>query len=165
MVEVLFYHLTRGSVESVLPGLLERSLARGWRAVVRSTLPERVAALDAHLWTYADASFLPHGAPGAPFPERQPVWLTAGEEMPNAPDVLFLIDGAPVRPAEVAGLARAVVIFDGADAAAVARAREDWRAVCDAGFTAVYWAQEDGRWREKARAGGTLSPRAEGRAD
>jgi DNA polymerase III subunit chi len=154
VAEVLFYHLTRDTVETLLPGLLDRSLARGWRAVVRCGLPERVAALDAHLWTHDEASFLPHGAPGAPFPDRQPVWLTAGDDMPNAPDVLFLVDGARARPDELATLTRAVLIFDGADPGAVEHARADWRAVTAAGLTATYWAQDGGRWVEKARSGG-----------
>jgi len=36
MTEILFYHLERATLESVLPGLLEKSLERGWRAVVRA---------------------------------------------------------------------------------------------------------------------------------
>jgi len=59
MTEVLFYHLQNMSLESVLPPLLEKSLERGWRVVVQSTSQERADALDAHLWTYRDDSFLP----------------------------------------------------------------------------------------------------------
>ena len=62
MTEVLFYHLQNMSLESVLPPLLEKSLERGWRVVVQSTSPERTDALDAHLWTFRDDSFLPHGS-------------------------------------------------------------------------------------------------------
>ena len=60
MTEVLFYHLQDMSLENVLPSLLEKSLERGWRVVVQSTSQERADALDAHLWTYRDDSFLPH---------------------------------------------------------------------------------------------------------
>jgi len=152
--EVLFYHLTRSALENTLPGLLERSLARGWRAVVRVGVPERVAAIDSHLWSYSDASFLPHGMAGDAHAARQPVYLTAGSEMPNAPDILFLVDGAQAGTAEMAGLTRTVLIFDGRDEAALEQAREDWRRVVAAGLQAVYWAQEPGGWVEKARAGG-----------
>ena len=31
MTETLFYHLERRSLEEILPGLVEKSLARGWR--------------------------------------------------------------------------------------------------------------------------------------
>ncbi|MGA7117695.1 MAG: DNA polymerase III subunit chi, partial [Hyphomicrobium sp.] len=34
--EVLFYHLERQPLERVLPGLLEKTLQRGWRAVVQA---------------------------------------------------------------------------------------------------------------------------------
>ena len=82
MTEVLFYHLERASLESVLPGLLEKTLEREQRAVVRAASTERVEALDARLWTYRDESFLPHAAAGDG--ARQPVWLTAGDDAPNA---------------------------------------------------------------------------------
>ena len=61
MAEVLFYHLTESTLEEALPGLLERSLERGWRAVVQTGTEERRDALDAHLWTFRDDSFLAHG--------------------------------------------------------------------------------------------------------
>ena len=34
---------------------------RGWRVVVQAGSEERVSALDAHLWTWRDDFFLPHG--------------------------------------------------------------------------------------------------------
>ena len=61
MAEVLFYHLQQQPLEAVLPTLLQKSLERGWRAVVQVTTEERMSALDDHLWTFADESFLPHG--------------------------------------------------------------------------------------------------------
>jgi DNA polymerase-3 subunit chi len=61
MTEVLFYHLQNQAAESVLPPLLERSLERGWKVVVQTASEERADAIDAHLWTYSDDSFLPHG--------------------------------------------------------------------------------------------------------
>ena len=60
MTEVLFYHLQNISIENVLPPLLEKSLERGWRVVVQAASEERADALDAHLWTYREDSFLPH---------------------------------------------------------------------------------------------------------
>ncbi len=45
--EVWFYHLERASLDQVLPELLEKTLARDWRALVRSTARERVEHLDA----------------------------------------------------------------------------------------------------------------------
>ena len=75
MTEVLFYHLQNMSIESVLPPLLEKSLERGWRVVVQSTSQERAEALDAHLWTYRDDSFLPHATWRAGDAQDQPIVL------------------------------------------------------------------------------------------
>lgn len=152
MGEVFFYHLTRRSLEAVLPDLLERTLARGWRAVVRSPLPERIATLDTLLWTHAEESFLPHGTAAMPHAARQPLYLATGPEMPNAPDVLFLLDGAEGGEAELRTLSRAVLLFDGRDEAAVAAARADWRRVAALGLPAIYWAEEEGRFVKKAEA-------------
>ena len=58
---ILFYHLQGQPLERVLPACSEKSLERGWRVVVQAASEERIEALDAHLWTYRDDGFLPHG--------------------------------------------------------------------------------------------------------
>ena len=150
MAEVLFYQLTASPLEASLPELLERSLARGWRVVLRCGSEAGMAGLDELLWTYAEASFLPHGTARAGHAELQPVYLTLGDENPNGANVLMLVDGARAAPAEMAGFERACLLFDGNDERAVEAARADWRAVRAAGLPARYWAQERGRWVEKA---------------
>lgn len=153
--EVLFYHFTARPLEAALPDLLERTLARGWRAVVRCGSAARVDALNRLLWSYREDSFLPHGGKADPEPARQPVYLTDGSECPNAPDVLFLVDGAAAAPDELIGFARACVLFNGDDPAAVQTARALWKAVVGAEAKALYWAQEpSGKWVKKAEAGG-----------
>ncbi len=94
MTEVLFYHLQNMSVENVLPSLLEKSLERGWRVVVQATSQERADALDAHLWTYRDDSFLPHATWRAGDAQDQPIILATEEGNPNGANVRFLIDNA-----------------------------------------------------------------------
>ncbi len=117
MAEVLFYQLTASPLEASLPDLLERSLARGWRVVLRCGSEAGLAALDAMLWTYRDDAFLPHGTAAAGQGAEQPVYLTLGEENPNGANVLMLVDGARAAPAEMAGFERTCLIFDGHDAA------------------------------------------------
>lgn len=147
--EVLFYHLERQPLERMLPNLLERTLARGWRAVVQAGSTERVEALDAHLWTYVDESFLPHGTSKDGASDRQPILLTIGPENPNGAGVRFLLDGADMD--SYAGYVRIVVIFDGRDEEAVTRARGQWQRVRAQGCKATYWRQSDaGRWEQKA---------------
>jgi DNA polymerase-3 subunit chi len=147
--EVYFYHLERQTLEDVLPGLLERSLKRGWRAGVQAASEERVEALDTLLWTYREDSFLPHGTARDGTPSAQPIYLTVAEDNPNEAQVRFLVDGAEL--ADAAPYARVVFVFDGRDEAAVARARADWQAAKTRGDAVSYWQQDgNGRWQQKA---------------
>ncbi|SFV35251.1 DNA polymerase III, chi subunit [Devosia crocina] len=148
MAEVLFYHLEVRPLESVLPQLLEKTLERGWRAVVEVGSSERAEALDTHLWTYRDDSFLAHGLAGGEADKHQPVLLTTGEDNPNGATVRFFVDRAVPRSTQ--GYQRVVYMFSGLDSEAVAEARQAWRALRD-GNTVTYWQQEaDGRWVKKA---------------
>ena len=147
MTEIFFYHLQRQPLERVLPTLIEKSLERGWRVVVQAASDERVEALDAHLWTFRDDSFLPHGTWREAEAAEQPVLLTVSDENPNGAAVRFLVDGAPV-PADADAYARIVLIIDGEDPDAVAVARERWSEGKARGFDVTYWqADEHGRWQ------------------
>ena len=150
MTELLFYHLHRQPIEKVLPALLEKSLARGWRAVVQASSDERIEALDAYLWTYRDDGFLPHGTAKESEAATQPVLLTTSDDNPNGANVRFLIDGAAV-PSDAANYQRIVLLFDGEDDDAVAVARTRWSEAKAAGFEVTYWQpDEQGRWQQKA---------------
>lgn len=148
MAEVLFYHLTDSTLEAVLPGLVERSLARGWRAVIQTGSDERRDALDAHLWTYQEESFLGHGTDRDPYPADQQVFLTCSSANPNGAAIRFLCDGAISDDA--AAYARVVVMFDGHDSEQVAGARGQWKLLKAAGHDVTYWQQVGGRWEKKA---------------
>lgn len=149
MSELRFYHLTRTSLEQTLPGLLEKSLERGWTAVVMASSEERAEALALHLWTWKPDSFLPHGTAKDGFPERQPVYLTAADERPNDAHVLFLTDGA--ESGRLGDYALVCDLFDGTDPDAVAAARRRWKAAKEAGHGLTYWQQtERGGWEKKA---------------
>jgi DNA polymerase-3 subunit chi len=150
MTEILFYHLQGQKLESVLPALLEKSLERGWKVVVQGSTEERIEALDAHLWTYRDDGFLPHGTWRESEAAQQPVLLTANDDNPNGATVRFLVDRAPF-PADVERYQRIVLLFDGEDDEAVAAARAHWSDVRAKGFEATYWqTDEQGRWAKKA---------------
>ena len=158
MTEILFYHLQGQKLEGVLPALLEKSLERGWTVIVQGASEERIEALDAHLWTYRDDGFLPHGTWREADAAAQPVLLTVNDGNPNAASVRFLIDGAPV-PADAAAYQRIVLVFDGEDEDAVAAARAPGARPRPRASTATYWQpDEQGRWAKKAwRRGQWLS--------
>ena len=150
MTEILFYHMQRRPLESVLPSLIEKSLERGWRAGVQAVTEERLQALDDGLWTFSDESFLPHGTDRDPDAASQPVVLTLRDANVNGASIRFLVDGAAL-PEDAGAYARIVVLFDGTDQDALLLAREQWRGAKEAGHTIAYWQQdESGRWRKKA---------------
>jgi len=149
MADVLFYHLTESTLEDALPGLLERSVDRGWRAVVQTGTEERRDALDMHLWIFRDDSFLAHATDREAHSGDQPILLTTGDANPNEAKIRFLVDGA--TPPDLAGYERAVFLFDGHDAAQVEAARAHWKTMKDAGHAVTYWQQTpDRRWERKA---------------
>lgn len=149
MTEVLFYHLQDMTLETVLPPLLEKSLERGWRAVVQSTSEERADALDAHLWTYRDNSFLPHATWRAGDVSDQPIVLTAEPGNPNSAKIRFLVDSAPL-PDDLSSYERLVLVFNGDDGDALTAARSAWSECKSHGFEVTYWqADERGRWQRR----------------
>lgn len=149
MTEIAFYHLQRATLEQTLPRLLEKTLAAGKTALIMARSAERVQQLSAHLWTYEQNAFLPHGCDGdGSDPARQPIWLTDQDDNPNGGTFLFLVDGA--SSAQVADFERGFDLFDGNDPDAVKAARERWRALGEAGHQMTYWQQEEGGWRQKA---------------
>jgi len=148
MPEVLFYHLEQRPLEAVIPLLLEKTVERGWRAVIEVGSTERAEALDAHLWTYRDDSFLAHGMDGEPGDGHQPILITTGPDNANNAAVRFFVDRAVPQTAE--GYQRIVYMFSGHDPDAVAEARDAWRVLRN-GNDVTYWQQEpSGRWMKKA---------------
>ena len=153
-MEINFYHMTRVTLETALPQMLEKTLERGQRAVVRAGSMERVEALTERLWTYKDRGFLPHGSAKDGHAALQPIWLTDKDERPNGAQVLFLTDGAELGGAEsgeeVADFERCAILFDGNDEPAVTSARAQWATLKDAGHELTYWQQSDeGKWEKK----------------
>jgi DNA polymerase-3 subunit chi len=147
-----FYHLQRSPLDQVLPRLLLKVLESGHRVLVMSDSPERVAYLDALLWTWDPDSWLPHGTKRDGDADLQPVYLTDHDENPNGADVLLLTDGAVSDHVEE--FARCLTLFDGNDPEAVGRARGLWRNWKERGWDLTYYQQTDhGGWEEKRRVG------------
>lgn len=154
MTETLFYHLERRSLDDVLPGLIEKTLQRGWRALIRADSAERASAIDKLLWTYDEQSFLPHALEGGGDASRQKVLITVEESNANEADVLFLAGGAapPAWDGEEAKvLARIVLLFDGRDPEMLASARAAWKDAKAAGHDVTYWKESaSGKWEKHA---------------
>ena len=150
MTEILFYQLKGQALEQVLPPLIQKSLERGWRVAVQASSDERIEALDAHLWTWRDDAFVPHGTWRDAEAAAQPVLLTLDETNPNAAAVRFLVEGASM-PGDVAAYQRVVVLFDGDDPEALEQARARWSRAKEEGFEVTYWVTDkNGRWQRQA---------------
>jgi DNA polymerase-3 subunit chi len=146
VTEVRFYHLEQRRIDQALPTLLEPALEEGRRVLVRASSEEMVAALNEQLWTYDDASFLPHGAAGDGDPMDQPIFLTPELKNPNAATMLVRLSGAETGEADDS-FDLVVLLFDGRDEAALAQARGEWRRLKDQGRTISYWRESDeGGW-------------------
>lgn len=147
--EIWFYHLERSTLDQVLPTLLEKTLERGWRALIKSSHSHRLEDVDEQLWTYSDVSFLPHGRADEPHPERQPVLLSETGENLNGAQALFIVDDAELGATQ--GFERCFIIFDGQDETALQKARARWKSLKETGGNLAYWRQTDeGRWEKAA---------------
>jgi DNA polymerase-3 subunit chi len=105
--------------------------------------------LDAHLWTFREDSFLPHGTDEGGQPDRQPVLLTTSDENLNNATVRFFVDGA--EAASIDAYDRIVFMFDGYDQEQLEGARAQWKKLKAEGHALTYWQQtQEGRWEKKA---------------
>jgi DNA polymerase III subunit chi len=147
VTEIGFYHLQTTPLERALPRLLERARAGGYRIVLRAASSERIEHLNALLWTYDDASFLPHGSARDGNATNQPIWLTDKPENPNGATMLLLVDG--IEADDIAAFERCADLFDGGSDAAVEAARRRWRRAKEAGHTLTYWQQTQAGWERK----------------
>jgi DNA polymerase III subunit chi len=148
--EVRFHHLERRRVDEALPRILEQALKEGRRVLVRTASDEMAAALNERLWTYDDASFLPHGAAGDGDPASQPIFLTSEADNPSGATMLVRLAGAEPASGDD-GFDLALLLFDGRDEASLAHARAEWRRLKDHGRAISYWRESDeGGW-EQAR--------------
>lgn len=149
--EYWFYHLEASTLEDVLPGLLEKVRERGWTALVKlsGASEERLAELDQYLWTFKDASFLPHGRDDEPLADEQPILLTAKAEMADGKNCVLLIDGADVK--DMSGVTRAIVMINGRNSEDLTRERGRWKRLSDVGAKLAYFQQDErGSWVKKA---------------
>ena len=147
MTDIGFYHLTRTPLENALPQLLEKALESGKKVVVRGGTEERINFLNLAIWTSDPTSFLPHGSEKEGMAEKQPIWLTAGQDNPNKAEILISTDG--VKSEDFRAFERCLEIFDGRDEEAVVLARTRWNFFKEAGCTLTYWRQnENGRWEK-----------------
>lgn len=143
-----FYHIEQGSLDAAIAPLIEKCLDRKWRVVVVGH-EETVDRLDRALWTWKDQSFIPHGRARTDA-ANQPVLLSTEAVPANGAKVAVLLDGSD---ADADQFERVMVVFDGGDEAARAKARQQYKTALDGGISARYFQQDRGGWKEFKRPG------------
>lgn len=145
-MRVDFYQLGTVPPEQVIASLAEKLLAQGERLLVVCTDETQAARLDRVLWDSAPTSFLPHDASGGAEDSRQPILLSTNADAANGARNLLIADGK-WREAALA-FNRAFYLFD---EHTLQGARDAWRSLAKRGeVESHYWANEDGRWAERA---------------
>lgn len=149
MTEIRFYHMEQKTLDQALPEILGKATSGG-RNVVVMVADERAAQhLNAHLWTFAAESFLPHGTVKEGNAADQPIWITTEDENPNSADVLILTGG--VTSGKLSDYALCCEMLDGRNPDAIKDARARWKEYKEQGFELNYWQQSpQGKWEKKA---------------
>ncbi len=153
MTEIRFYHMERSSLETTLPGLLQKAVKQGHKIIIKSDTVHNTEALNTHLWTYTPESFLPHGSANDTKPDHiadQPIWLTDKDENPNNADLLILTHGATSE--KLTDYKLCCEMLNGNNPEEIQAARTRWKTYKDQDdLTITYWQQDQtGKWEQKA---------------
>ena len=145
-MQVDFYQLAGSPAEQVIASIAGKLLAEDSRLLVVAADDGLLARLDRMLWDQGPTSFLPHGIAGGADDARQPILLSTSPDAPNRARNMLIADGE-WRDAALA-YDRAFYLFD---AATLEGARLAWKLLAGRdGVERRYWAQEDGRWKQKS---------------
>jgi DNA polymerase-3 subunit chi len=149
MTEIRFYHLQKQNLDAALPAILQKAFQSGKNIVVRMRDDKEIERMNKHLWAFKPDIFLPHGSKKDGHAEQQPIWLTAGNDNPNAAKILILTQGKTEEDLNAYNLC--CEMLDGRDEQAVIEARDRWKDYQAAGHDVTYWFQnENGGWEKKA---------------
>ena len=145
-MQVDFYQLGDAPAGQVIASIAQKLIASDQRLLVVAGDDGLLARLDRMLWDQGPVSFLPHGRSGGVDDARQPILLSKGTDAPNTARNIVIADGE-WREAALS-FDRAFHLFG---TETLEAARLAWKLL--AGRDEVerrYWAQEDGKWTQKA---------------
>lgn len=145
-MRVDFYQLGAAGPETVIAAIAGKLLAEDQRMLIVAGDEGLLARLDRQLWDQGAVSFLPHGIAGGADDSRQPILLSTSVDAPNLARNLLIADGE-WREAALT-FDRAFFLFD---TNTLEAARLAWKLLSGReGVERHYWAQQDGKWTEKA---------------
>jgi DNA polymerase-3 subunit chi len=148
MTEIRFYHLQRTAADRAIPQIAFKAHQSGKRILIKSVDEAEVEKLNGALWTFDDRTFLPHGSAKDDFADRQPVYLTAGNDNPNGAVIMIAAPGCVAEDPAMFELC--CEMLDGKNETQVADARTRWKDYKDRGFEVSYWQETDKGWEKKA---------------
>ncbi|NBX67185.1 MAG: DNA polymerase III subunit chi [Proteobacteria bacterium] len=148
MTDIRFYHLLKTPELEALPQIALKAFQSGKNVLIKAGDDEMAEALNDALWTFRADVFLPHGSKADGYGPQQPVWVTAGDDVPNNAKIQIAAAGA--EPLAPSGFDLCCLMLDGRDEAQVALARTRWKAFKDAGHDISYWQQTEQGWEKKA---------------
>jgi len=147
-MQVDFYQLGGTPPEQVIASIAEKVLAAEGRLLIVAEDEPLLARLDRMLWDQGPTSFLPHGLVGGADDARQPILLSTSPDAPNLARNMLIADGQ-WREAALS-YDRSFYLFD---ANTLEGARLAWKLLAGReGVERRYWAQERGKWVNKANA-------------
>jgi DNA polymerase-3 subunit chi len=145
-MQVDFYQLGDTPAEQVIASIAEKVLANDGRLLIVASDEAFLARLERMLWDQGATSFLPHGVAGGTDDARQPILLSTSPDAPNLARNMLIADGE-WRDAALT-YDRSFYLFD---AATLDGARLAWKLLAGQdGVERRYWAQENGKWVNKA---------------
>jgi len=146
MAQVDFYQLGGTPAEQVIGSLADKVLANDGRLLVVASDEAFLVRLDRMLWDQCPTSFLPHGAAGGADDARQPILLSTSPDAPNLARNMLIADGE-WRDAALT-YDRSFYLFD---SSTLEGARLAWKLLAGReGVERRYWAQDGGKWVNKA---------------
>lgn len=148
-----FYHIEHTSLDAAIAPLIEKCLERKWRVVVVGH-DDTLERLNKTLWSFREDSFLPHGRARTDA-DKHPVLLSTEAVATNGAKVALLLDGSDVGEET---FERIMVVFDGSDETARAKARQQYKAATDGGAARYFQQERGGTWKEFKRAEAAAPP-------
>ena len=146
---IQFYHLLSTPLEKALPALMAKALDGEHRVAIHSNDSAQRRTISDAMWK--QQKFLPHGEAKAEHAAEQPILLSDNMAHENGADVLVILDGAELETTD--GFAKVLDVFNGADDAEVAAARERWARYKEQGYSLHYIKQQPGGgWKKEAEA-------------
>ncbi|MCC6623495.1 MAG: DNA polymerase III subunit chi [Deltaproteobacteria bacterium] len=132
MARVTFYDIAPDQVFALAAKLAQAAWDKDKRLIIRCADAHEAKALDDHLWTFRDESFVPHEVFGGALRDpRARIVITTRDERPIEADILLQL--APAELAFATGFDTVIDLVDHADEARLAASRQRFRAWSEAG--------------------------------